>query len=139
MTQSIDTVVSAVLRDNQGRILLARRPVGKTRPFLWEFPGGKIEMGESPEEALRRALYEEITILVSPQHFKPLTFGSVAYPDFHLILLGYHCIEWEGVPCAREDQSGIEWVMPKDLDQYPMPKANHPLIDLLQDRAKIEV
>ncbi|MCE3230455.1 MAG: hypothetical protein K0R52_383 [Alphaproteobacteria bacterium] len=132
MPQPIVTIVSALLEDDLGRILLAQRPADKAMPFLWEFPGGKIEAGESPEEALVRELNEEIGIMVSPTHLKPLTFASMAYPDFHIILLGYQCREWAGSPCAREGQGGLAWVMPSDLDQYPMPEANRSIVGFLK-------
>jgi 8-oxo-dGTP diphosphatase len=134
MTKPVLTVVGALLEDNFGRILLAQRPAHKAMPFLWEFPGGKVEAGETPEEALVRELDEEIGIQVSPLHLKPLAFTSMAYPDFHIILLGYHCQTWQGVPCAREGQGGVEWILPKDIAQYPMPEANRPLIEFLQQR-----
>jgi len=136
MAQPVVTVVGALLEDSLGRILLAQRPADKPMPFLWEFPGGKIEAGETPEQALARELLEEIGIVVSPHHLKPLTFVSMAYPDFHLILLGYLCQEWAGTTCACEGQGGIDWVMPADMGRYPMPEANRPLVDFLQRRAK---
>lgn len=132
MTQSVVTVVGALLQDDLGRLLLAQRPCDKLMPFLWEFPGGKLEEGESPEEALARELYEEIGIIISPSCLKPFTFVSMAYSDFHIILLTYLCLEWTGIPCAREGQEGIEWVKPEDLDQYPMPAANRSLLPLLK-------
>lgn len=136
MAPSLVTVVAAFLEDHSGRILLAQRPADKPMPFLWEFPGGKMEVGETPEQALVRELAEEIGITVSPLNLRPLTFASMAYPDFHLVLLGYHCLEWTGVPCAQEGQGGLDWVMPVDLGRYPMPEANRFLTGFLQERAK---
>lgn len=134
MTKPVITVVGAVLQDDQGRVLLAQRPPNKSMPHLWEFPGGKVEKGESPEAALVREMHEEIGLVVSPSHLKPFTFVSMSYPNFHIILLVYRCLEWTGTPQAREGQEGIEWICPKDLHQYPMPEANRALIPLLGDR-----
>lgn len=131
MTKPVITVVAAVLEDDQGRVLLAQRPADKSMPYLWEFPGGKVEKDEKPEDALARELYEEIGLVALPSHLKPLTFVSMAYPDFHIILLIYRCLEWTGTPQAREGQGGIEWVHPQDLYQYPMPGASCALIPLL--------
>ena len=132
MNKPVITVVGAVLQDDQGRVLLAQRPPDKSMPYLWEFPGGQVEKDESPENALARELYEEIGLVVLPSNFKPFTFVSLAYPDFHIILLVYRCLEWTGTPQAREGQEGIEWILPKDLPHYPMPAANCALIPLLQ-------
>jgi len=137
MAQPVITVVSAFLEDSLGRILLGQRPADKPMPFLWEFPGGKMEAGETPEQALARELAEEISIVVSPRHLKPLTFASMPYPDFHLILLGYLCLEWAGSLCPREGQGGLDWVLPADMGRYPMPEANRFLVDFLQERAKL--
>ena len=139
MTLPIVTVVGAILEDEQGRTLLAQRPANKSMPFLWEFPGGKVEAGENPEDALVRELCEEIGITVSPQNLKPLTFVSLAYPDFHIILLCYLCLKWTGTPLAREGQGGVEWVRPEDLGKYSMREANYSLVPLLQSRAGIGV
>lgn len=138
MTLPIVTVVGAILEDDQGRTLLTQRPADKSMPFLWEFPGGKVEKGENPEDALVRELYEEIGVVVLPNNLKPLTFVSLAYPDFHIILLCYQCSQWTGTPIAREGQGGVEWVLPQDLRKYPMRKANDSLIPLLLSRAGIE-
>jgi len=131
MTKPVITVVGGVLQDNQGRVLLAQRPADKPMPYLWEFPGGKLERDESPENALVRELHEEMGLTVLPSHLTPFTFISMAYPDFHIILLVYRCLEWSGNPQAREGQGGIEWIYPGDLHQYPMPEANRALIPLL--------
>lgn len=132
MTLPIVTVVGALLEDDKGAILLAQRPADKPMPFLWEFPGGKMEVGETPEAALARELQEEIGITVSLKDFKPFSFVSMAYPDFHIILLGYHCNRWLGTPCAKEGQGGLEWVMPENLNHYPMREANQTLIPLIR-------
>ena len=105
MTKPVISVVGAVLQDDQGRVFLAQRPANKSMPYLWEFPGGKIEKDESPENALVRELYEEIGLVVLPSRLKPLTFVSMEYPDFHVILLVYRCLEWTGTPQAREGQA----------------------------------
>lgn len=133
MSRSVITVVGALLQDDLGRFLLAQRPPNKKMPFLWEFPGGKLEVGESPEEALVRELYEEIGVVVCGSTLKPFTFVSMAYPDFHIILLTYWCLEWTGTLTAREGQGGLEWVSPQDLESYPMPLANRSLIPLLKE------
>jgi 8-oxo-dGTP diphosphatase len=132
MTKPVISVVGAVLQDDQGRVFLAQRPANKSMPYLWEFPGGKIERDESPENALVRELHEEIGLVVLPSHLQPLTFVSMAYPDFHVILLVYRCLEWTGIPQAREGQGGMAWIYPQDLHQYPMPEANCALIPLLK-------
>ena len=134
MTLPVVTVVGAILENDKGAILLAQRPSDKPMPFLWEFPGGKVEVGESPETALTRELYEEIGITVSPKDLKAFSFVSMAYPDFHIILLGYHCRTWTGTAVAREGQGGLEWVLPENLSQYPMREANRAFIPLLQSR-----
>lgn len=133
----IVTVVGVILEDDIGRLLLAQRPANKTMPFLWEFPGGKVESNETPENALVREIYEEIGIHIRAQDLKPMTFVSFTYPDFHIILLCYHCTEWTGEPVAREGQGGIEWVKPEDFQKYPMRDANQQLIPFLQNRARV--
>lgn len=123
-------VVAAALIDPDNRVLLAERPVGKFLEGLWEFPGGKISLRESPEEALIRELEEELGIKVSSHALKPLTFGSHSYEEFHLILLLFACREWEGKIVPRERQN-IKWVTVGDLTFYPMPPADVPLIPYL--------
>lgn len=120
--------VSAVaLIDPDRRVLLARRPEGKPLAGLWEFPGGKIEPGETPEAALIRELAEELGITVKPACLAPLTFVSFGYEDFHLLMLLYVCRRWEGIVTPREGQT-LKWVVPERLREFPMPPADEPLI-----------
>jgi len=126
-------LVSAVaLIDVDGRVLLAQRPEAKSMAGLWEFPGGKVEPGETPEAALIRELGEELGINTWSSCLAPLTFASHAYEDFHLLMPLFACRKWEGVPRAREGQV-LKWVKPKDLRDYPMPPADIPLIPILRD------
>ena len=125
-------VVAAALIDADNRGLIAQRPEGKQLAGLWEFPGGKIDAGERPEEALIRELSEELGITVKEPCLAPLTFASHAYPDFHLMMPLYVCRRWEGFVRSREGQA-LKWVRPRDLRQYPMPPADEPLIPPLID------
>jgi 8-oxo-dGTP diphosphatase len=125
-------VVAAALIDADNRVLIAQRPEGKALAGLWEFPGGKIDPAERPEEALIRELHEELGITVKEACLAPLTFASHAYPDFHLFMALYICRRWEGMVSSREGQS-LKWVRPRDLRQYPMPPADEPLIPALID------
>ncbi|CUI43344.1 8-oxo-dGTP diphosphatase MutT [Cognatishimia activa] len=126
-------LVSAVaLIDRDGRILLAQRPEGKSMAGLWEFPGGKIEEGETPEAALVRELEEELGIKTWDSCLAPLTFASYSYDSFHLLMPLFACRKWEGTPIAQEGQT-LKWVLPKDLKEYPMPPADVPLIPILRD------
>ncbi|MBZ4689511.1 MAG: mutT [Cereibacter sp.] len=126
-------LVSAVaLIDRDGRILLAQRPEGKSLAGLWEFPGGKVEPGETPEAALIRELKEELGIDTKASCLAPLTFASHSYDDFHLMMPLFACRRWEGIPEAREGQT-LAWVMPNRLRDYPMPPADLPLIPILRD------
>ncbi|NBX40611.1 MAG: 8-oxo-dGTP diphosphatase MutT [Gammaproteobacteria bacterium] len=125
-------VVAAALFDAQGRVLIAQRPAGKELAGRWEFPGGKIDPHERPEEALIRELHEELGILVKEACLAPLTFASYAYPDFHLMMPLYICRRWEGIVSSRENQA-LKWVRPRDLRNYPMPPADEPLIPALID------
>jgi 8-oxo-dGTP diphosphatase len=120
-------VAACALIDADGRVLLARRPAGKPMAGLWEFPGGKVEAGERPEESLIRELTEELGITVNEACLAPLTFASHAYPDFHLLMPLYVCRRWEGIVTAQEGQS-LAWVRPNKLRDYPMPPADEPLI-----------
>jgi 8-oxo-dGTP diphosphatase len=126
-------LVSAVaLIDVDGRVLLAQRPEGKSMAGLWEFPGGKIELGETPEAALIRELQEELGINTWSSCLAPLTFASHSYDDFHLMMPLFACRKWEGVPQAREGQV-LSWVKPAQMRDYPMPAADVPLISILRD------
>ena len=126
-------LVSAVaLIDTDGRILLAQRPAHKSMGGLWEFPGGKIETGESPEAALIRELQEELDINTSESCLAPLSFASHAYDDFHLLMMLFACRRWHGSPRPVEGGT-LKWVRPNQLRDYPMPPADIPLIPVLQD------
>lgn len=123
-------VSAAALTDETGRILLAQRPEGKSMAGLWEFPGGKVEPGESPEAALVRELNEELGLMVSQTELDPFNFVSFAYPEFHLLMLLYRCKTWTGAPQSLEGQA-FEWVPPARLHTYPAPPADIPLFAAL--------
>jgi 8-oxo-dGTP diphosphatase len=125
-------VVAVALVDADGRVLVSERPPGKQLAGLWEFPGGKVEPGERPEETLIRELAEEIDIAVEEPCLAPLTFASHAYPDFHLLMPLYVCRRWTGTPRPLEGQA-IKWVKPKALRDLAMPPADAPLIPFLID------
>lgn len=126
-------LVSAVaLIDIDGRILLAQRPAGKSMAGLWEFPGGKVETGESPEAALVRELQEELGINTWKSCLAPLTFASHSYEDFHLLMPVFACRKWEGSPRPQEGQT-LKWAHVSELKNYPMPPADIPLIAMLRD------
>ena len=126
-------LVSAVaLVDSEGRVLLAQRPEGKSLAGLWEFPGGKVEPGETPEAALIRELREELGIETKESCLAPLTFASHSYDDFHLLMPLFACRRWQGIPTPREGQT-LAWVRARDLRDYPMPPADIPLIPILRD------
>lgn len=125
-------VAACALLDSDGRILLAQRPEGKSLAGLWEFPGGKVEKGETPEETLVRELQEEIGIVTKVACLAPLTFASHTYDNFHLLMPLYVCRRYEGIARGCEGQA-IKWVKPMDLRSYPMPPADEPLIPFLQD------
>ena len=120
-------VAAVALIDADRRVLIAERPEGKQLAGLWEFPGGKIEPGERPEETLIRELHEELGITVEEPCLAPLTFASHAYESFHLLMPLYVCRRWSGFVQAREGQR-LKWVRPRDLRNYPMPPADEPLI-----------
>ena len=134
MSEGLPTVlVSAVaLIDRDGRVLLAQRPAGKRMAGLWEFPGGKIETGETPEAALIRELGEELGIDTAESCLAPLTFASHSYDDFHLLMLVYVCRKWSGTPRPLEGGE-LAWVRASRLRDYDMPPADIPLIPVLQD------
>jgi 8-oxo-dGTP diphosphatase len=123
-------VAACALIDADGRVLIAQRPEGKSMAGLWEFPGGKIETGERPEQSLIRELQEELGIIVKEECLAPLTFASHLYPDFHLLMPLYVCRRWEGFVDPREGQR-LKWVRPTELRDYPMPPADEPLISHL--------
>jgi 8-oxo-dGTP diphosphatase len=126
-------LVSAVaLIDADGRVLLAQRPPGKSLAGLWEFPGGKVDPGETPEAALIRELREELGIETKASCLAPLTFASHTYEDFHLLMPLFACRRWEGIATAQEGQT-LAWVPPARLRDYPMPPADIPLIPILRD------
>jgi len=126
-------LVSAVaLIDRDGRVLLAQRPEGKSMAGLWEFPGGKVEGGETPEAALVRELHEELGIETWNSCLAPLTFATHTYDDFHLLMPLFACRKWNGIVQPKEGQT-LKWVYPKDFSNYPMPPADIPLIPILRD------
>lgn len=125
-------VAAVALVDADRRVLIAQRPEGKQLSGLWEFPGGKVEPGERPEETLIRELREELAISVKEPCLAPLTFSSYRYPDFHLLMPLFICRRWEGVPQAMEHQA-LRWVEPMRLREFPMPAADEPLIPMLRD------
>ena len=125
-------VAAVALIDADGRVLLARRPPGKSMAGLWEFPGGKVDPGETPEAALIRELDEELGIQTWNSCLAPLTFASYAYPDFHLLMPLYICRRWQGTAMSREGQA-LKWVRPGKLRDLAMPPADEPLIPPLID------
>lgn len=126
-------LVSAVaLIDRDGRVLIAKRPEGKAMAGLWEFPGGKVEPGETPESALIRELHEELGIETWSSCLAPLTFASHTYDDFHLLMPLFVCRKWDGVARPRE-HAALKWVGVRDLADYPMPAADVPLVAVLRD------
>ncbi len=125
-------VVAVALVDADGRVLLAQRPPGKPMAGLWEFPGGKLHPGESPEDALIRELDEELGIETEAACLAPFTFASHAYESFHLLMPLYVCRVWKGTATPREGQS-LAWVRPVRMGDYPMPPADRPLVAMLRD------
>lgn len=129
--QRLVLVAACALMDADNRVLLAQRPQGKPMAGLWEFPGGKVEAGETPEETLVRELQEELGTAVEAGHLTPLVFASHAYEDFHLLMPLYICREFHGGPEPREGQA-LQWVAGRNLADYPMPAADIPLIPTLR-------
>ena len=125
-------VVACALIDPDRRVLIAQRPEGKSLAGLWEFPGGKVEAGETPETALIRELEEELGISTKTACLAPLSFASHTYDDFHLLMPLYVCRKWQGTPQARE-HTALKWVRAQSLRDYPMPPADEPLVAALCD------
>jgi 8-oxo-dGTP diphosphatase len=125
-------VAACALVDKDKRVLLARRPPGKAMAGLWEFPGGKVEPGERPEDCLIREMHEELGVEIRHPCMAPFAFASHAYPDFHLLMPLWVVRRWEGTPVPREGQE-LAWVRPIRMNEYPMPPADKPLVDLLID------
>ncbi|MFC5586175.1 8-oxo-dGTP diphosphatase MutT [Nitratireductor kimnyeongensis] len=132
LSKRILLVAACALVDPDGRVLLAKRPEGKALAGLWEFPGGKVEVGETPENTLVRELQEELAIDTKVACLAPLTFASHTYEDFHLLMPLYVCRRFWGTPQAQEGQE-LKWVRPRDMRNYPMPPADAPLIPFLID------
>ena len=125
-------VAACALVDADARVLLAQRPQGKAMAGMWEFPGGKVEAGERPEETVIRELAEELGIDVKEESLVPLTFASHSYETFHLLMPLFLCRRWDGIVTAREAQQ-LSWVHPREMGQYPMPPADVPLVSQLID------
>ncbi|MHA1189483.1 MAG: (deoxy)nucleoside triphosphate pyrophosphohydrolase [Alphaproteobacteria bacterium] len=125
-------VVACALVDIDGRVLITRRPPGKPMAGLWEFPGGKLDPGETPEAAIIREMDEELGVNITESCLAPLTFASHDYPKFHLLMALFVCRRWTGTPVPREDQH-LKWVRPNRLRDFPMPPADEPLISHLTD------
>lgn len=125
-------VAACALVDIDGRVLIGKRPAGKTLAGLWEFPGGKVEADETPEACLIRELHEELGIEVTKACLAPFVFASHAYDDFHLLMPLFLCRRWKGFATAREHEA-LAWVRPERMDEYPMPPADKPLVAWLRD------
>jgi 8-oxo-dGTP diphosphatase len=125
-------VAAVALIDADGRVLLAERPAGKHLAGTWEFPGGKVQPGETPETALIRELREEVAIDVHESCLAPFTFASYAYPEFHLLMPLYVCRKWQGIATPQEGQR-LAWARPAQLGDYKMPPADKPLVAMLRD------
>lgn len=132
LAKPVVLVAAAALIDRDGRVLIAKRPEGKKMAGLWEFPGGKVDLGETPEAALIRELQEELGIETRHSCLAPIAFASHAYDDFHLLMPLYACRVWQGDPVAKESQE-LAWARVTKLRDYPMPEADKPLIPLLRD------
>ena len=137
MTESIALkpmllVAAVALVDADQRVLVAQRPAGKSMAGLWEFPGGKIEPGETPEQALKREALEELGLRLCDNCMQPLIFVSHGYPDFHLLMPLFVCRRWEGIPRPHEGQA-LKWLKPSQMADLPMPPADRPLVAALRD------
>lgn len=125
-------VAACALIDSDGRVLIAQRPEGKSMAGLWEFPGGKVEAGESPEATIIREMHEELGVTIEEPCLAPFTFASHRYDDFHLMMPLYLCRKWQGSVTPNEGQA-IKWVAPRDLRKFDMPPADKPLVAMLID------
>jgi 8-oxo-dGTP diphosphatase len=125
-------VVAVALIDRDSRVLLTERPKGKNMEGLWEFPGGKVDKGETPEAALIRELQEELGVDTETSCLAPFTFASHTYEKFHLLMPLYVCRVWKGIPVGKEGQR-LSWVRPNEMKNYPMPPADKPLVAMLRD------
>jgi 8-oxo-dGTP diphosphatase len=125
-------VAAAALIDTDGRVLLARRPEGKAMAGLWEFPGGKVEAGERPEQTVIREFSEELGVTIQEACLAPFAFASHGYDDFHLLMPVFVCRRWDGTPHPKEGQT-LAWVHPREMKNYPMPPADVPLVAQLRD------
>lgn len=132
MSKPILLVVAVALVDPDRRVLIAQRPPGKSMAGLWEFPGGKVEPGETPEAALIRELEEELGISTKQACLAPVSFASHSYENVHLLMPLYACRKWQGTPHAKE-HTALKWVRPQALRDYPMPPADEPLVAALCD------
>ena len=132
MTNPLVLVAACAMIDADGRVLICKRPQGKQLAGLWEFPGGKVEAGETPEECLIRELEEELGVNVTAACLAPFVFTSHAYESFHLLMPLYLCRRWDGFVSAREHEA-LAWVRPEKLSDYPMPPADVPLVAWLRD------
>ena len=130
MSLKVVLVAACALIDPDRRVLIAERPAGRSMAGLWEFPGGKVEVGERPEQSLIRELKEELGIVVNEACLAPLTFASHSYSDFHLLMPLYVCRRWDGIVAPQEGQR-LAWVRPERLRDYPMPPADEPLVSHL--------
>lgn len=132
LAKNILLVAAVALVDSDGKVLLQQRPKNKSMAGLWEFPGGKVEFGETPEQTVVREANEELGIDVTDHCLAPLTFGSHPYKDFHLLMPLYVCRRWDGVIVPQEEQK-IKWLRPLDMRDYPMPPADVSLVAMLRD------
>lgn len=131
-TPRLVLVAACALIDSDGRVLIAQRPEGKSMAGLWEFPGGKVEAGESPEATIIREMHEELSVTIEEPCLAPFTFASHRYDDFHLLMPLYLCRKWQGSVTPNEGQA-IKWVAPRDLRKFDMPPADKPLVAMLID------